>query len=110
MPNKYAKYSKVEEKLQNKLFIDEAVLDYHDKGPLTTYDITKMFEDFIELSYSQDLTYLLIITGKGSNSPKGAVIRPLIKKLLEKNKMIKRFKTADVARGGEGAFEVTLIE
>ncbi len=107
MSNKYAKYSKTQ---KHTPFLPEATLDYHDRGTLSTYDIERELNIFLEDSYNHDLSQLLIITGKGHNSPQGPIVRPFVGQLLKKHYLVAKYKQADDSRGGAGAFEVTLIE
>ncbi len=110
MPNKYKQFSKNNNNPTKPVFLPEAILDYHKQGPLTEYDITRQFEEFIEESYIQGKTQLLIITGKGINSKNGPVIKPLVMRLLQQCRDIESFNMANENNGGEGAFEATLSE
>jgi len=83
-------------------FIPQAKLDYHEFGILNAYDIEKHLNEFIEDSYISKFTEILIITGKGF------VVRPLVNKLLSKNKYVLNFKSAGYFNGQGGAFEVKL--
>ncbi|MCL5017477.1 MAG: Smr/MutS family protein [Patescibacteria group bacterium] len=63
--------------------------------------------DFLERAYDLGFPKVLIITGKGTNSPDGeSVLRPFVENLLRREKL--KFKKAGVDRGGNGAFEVWL--
>ncbi|MEI7578811.1 MAG: Smr/MutS family protein [bacterium] len=90
------------------MFIPDATLDFHDLGPITPFDTEKILFEFLEDSYIKEFMRIPVITGKGLNSQNGAKLRPLIKKLLEENQYVQKFKTAGFDLGGEGAFEVTL--
>lgn len=83
-------------------FIAQAELDFHEFGELTTYDIEKYLNEFLEDCYISKLQRVLIITGKGK------VVRPLVMKLLKINKYVSTFKTAGYFNGQSGALEVEI--
>ena len=84
-------------------------IDFHKAGILTNAEITALTKRFLERSSQAGLTKILIITGKGLHSQKGeAVIKPLVEKILQKNKFVKNFSWARRDRGGSGAFEINL--
>ena len=80
----------------------DAELDFHEFGIIDHADIEKILFEFIEDSHYYDKKNLLVITGKGN------VVRPLVKKLLAQNPLVKKFKQAGYFSGQEGAFEVEL--
>lgn len=84
------------------MFLADETLDFHELGILDHFDIEKILTEFIENSYNKDHTQVLVITGKGQ------VVRPLVKKLLEKSKYVEEFRYAGYFNGQSGAFEVTL--
>lgn len=86
----------------NDIFVSEDQLDFHDFERLTPFDIEKILNEFIEDSYVAGRENILIITGKGK------VVRPLVEKLLPKNKHIRKFKRAGYFNGQDGAFEIFL--
>jgi DNA-nicking Smr family endonuclease len=83
-------------------FMADATLDYHDRGVLLPYDIEKLLSEFLEDSYNLGHKQVLIITGKG------LVVRPLVEKLLARNKYVTEFTQASFSNGHKGAFEVNL--
>jgi len=96
--NKYKKQD-VEDILK---FVPEAEIDFHEFGPMTSFDIEKYLNEFLEDSYFLKLRYVLVITGKGQ------VVRPAVLKLLKENKFVESFKTAGYFNGQSGALEVIL--
>ncbi len=100
------KKSKKNKKLKPKSapfeFVAESELDFHKFGEMTLYDIEKYLNEFIEDSYVSKLTRLLVITGKG------AVVKPLVLRLLKQNKYVESFKMAGYFNGQGGAIEVQL--
>ncbi|MBN1618472.1 Smr/MutS family protein [Candidatus Dojkabacteria bacterium] len=100
--NKYKKYSKAQITKIDPVFVADAKLDYHDRGSMTPYEIETILNEFLENSYSAGYHNVLIITGKGQ------IVRPLIKSLLPKHKLVSRFKFAGYFNGQTGAFEVWL--
>lgn len=91
-----------------KPFYPESILDFHDMGELTSYEIERLTVEFLEDTHALGDDYVLIITGYGKNSPKGPVIKPQVQKILSNNTLVKKFKIAGVENGGIGAFEVEL--
>lgn len=83
-------------------FFADAELDYHVFGPMLPYDIEKILNEFIEDSVISSHKNLLVITGKG------AVVRPLVQRLLKQHKQVESFKSAGYFNGQRGAFEVVL--
>jgi len=103
--NKYSTGKDQPNNLKNiTLFYAQAELDYHELGLLTAYDIEKILSEFLEDSYIQGLKNVLVITGKGQT------VKPLVSKLLPKNKYVESFKIAGYFNGQEGAIEVTLVD
>jgi len=92
------------------MFFADDTLDFHNTGPITPYDVEIRLTEFIEDCHIKRHDQVLIITGKGLNSPEGAKVRPQIQKLLKQNKYVKSFKFASVYNGGRGAFEVQLVD
>jgi len=86
----------------------QAEFDFHGKGKLSTDDICRMTQTFIEHSDQRGLKRLLVITGKGLNSEDGPVIRPLLTWYLHKLPQVQSVQTARNDRGGEGALEILL--
>lgn len=83
-------------------FSPQAEFDFHDLGPLTSFDIEKYLDTFLEDSYNAKFTQVLVITGKG------AVVRPLVYKLLKHHNLVKEFRPAGYFNGQGGAFEVEI--
>ncbi len=84
------------------MFIAGDTLDFHNYNELTNYDIEDILYKFIEDSFVAGYEQILIITGKGR------VVKPLVHKLLSKNKYIKSYKKAGYYNGQDGAVEVYL--
>lgn len=85
-------------------------IDFHKAGILTKEEIIALTKRFLERSSQEGLTKILIITGKGLHSEDGrAVIKPIVEKILSKNKYVKTFSWAPRNRGGEGAFEIQIL-
>ena len=84
------------------MFISQDELDYHGLGPLTPFDIEERLDKFLEDSFVSGLNYVTIITGKG------AKVRPLVERLLGRNKYVKKYRTGGYFNGQDGAFEVEL--
>lgn len=83
-------------------FIPQATIDFHKFGLLSEYDVEQKLANFLEDAYIQNLTQVLVITGKGE------MVRPLVKKLLEKSDLVESFETAGYFNGQTGAFEVRI--
>lgn len=83
-------------------FIPEDRLDFHYLDKFDSFEIETRADQFIEDSYIRKLKNVIIIVGKGE------VIRPFVKKILERNKFIEEFRAARYENGGSGAFEVTI--
>ncbi len=83
-------------------FIPQGKLDYHDRGSLHPYDIEKLLNEFLEDSYIAGYTEVIVVTGKG------AVVRPLVDRLLKKHKLVRKYESAGYYNGQTGAFEVHL--
>jgi DNA-nicking Smr family endonuclease len=90
-------------------FIAENTLDFHNFASISELEIERNVDLFIHESYNKYYQSILIITGKGKNSPKGAMIKPIVLKYLSIHKLVKTYKIADYTNGGEGAVEVWLI-
>jgi DNA-nicking Smr family endonuclease len=100
--NKYAHLVPKRDKSHLEPFTPQATLDYHDRGPLSKYEIEKLLEDFLLESYTDGLNKVLIITGKGQ------VVRPIVSKSLKKNSLVQKSSKAGYYNGQSGAFEVYL--
>ncbi|PIQ79573.1 hypothetical protein COV81_01765 [Candidatus Peregrinibacteria bacterium CG11_big_fil_rev_8_21_14_0_20_41_10] len=88
----------------------QAELDFHQFEILTKDEIIEITDQFIKKSHKHKFNKILIITGKGLHSRNGtAVIKPIINDYLNSHPLVKRFATARIDRGAEGAFEITLI-
>jgi DNA-nicking Smr family endonuclease len=100
--NKYAHLVSKRDKSYLDEFTPDATLDYHDRGSMSKYKIEKLLEDFLIESYSEGLKKLLVITGQGK------VVRPIVRRFLDKSDYIEKFKKAGYFNGQSGAFEVSL--
>lgn len=80
----------------------EAVLDYHTYGIIDDYSIEKILREFLEDSYFIKCKFVEVITGKGK------VVRPLVQKLLSKNKLVESFKPSGEYSTNQGSFEIVL--
>ncbi len=99
MANKYKDHS------SNNLtsfFFQQNELDFHLYDKLDPFEVEKILFEFIEDNYLLGNKFLLVITGHGK------LVRPLVRKLLPKNKLVSEFKSANLYNGGKGAFEVIL--
>lgn len=85
-------------------FFPQAEFDFHELGPLTHFDIEKYLNTFLEDSYNEGHTRVLVITGKG------LVVRPLVQKLLKNHALVEKYTTAGYHNGQSGAFEVWLVD
>jgi len=83
-------------------FIPQDQIDFHELGILTSFDIEKYLNEFLEDSYISKLERVLVITGKGS------VVRPKVMALLKSSKFVSKYKSAGYFNGQGGAFEVEL--
>ncbi len=90
--------------------IIEATLDFHNFGKLTREQASLFLENFLEESYIEKFSKVLVITGKGNNGENSGkrILREHIRAELRKSKLVKSFHTADSWNGGAGAFEVLL--
>ncbi len=96
--NKYDNLSKPQEEF-----------DFHDRGILTQSDIINLAEEFLDECQRRNLTKVLFITGKGLHSRDGMpVIKPFLKKYLEKKPYVTRVYEGRRDRGGAGTLEVIL--
>jgi DNA-nicking Smr family endonuclease len=83
--------------------------DFHNLGILSPRDITKLADDFLYKCRQRSLTKILFITGKGLHSRNGSpVVKPVLRKHLEKLSYVVRVYESRRDRGGQGALEVTL--
>ena len=82
-------------------------LDLHG---LTREESAMRLKEFLANAKSEGLKIVLIITGKGKHSEKGALLKPFVEKWLksEGKEFVKSFGTAPKVHGGEGAFVVFL--
>jgi DNA-nicking Smr family endonuclease len=104
-----AKKRKVKNNKYDNLSKPEAELDFHDRGALRQNEIIRITDEFIDDCLDRGLNKVLIITGKGLHSKKGApVIKPLLKKYLAAKPYVQRIYEARSDRGGSGALEVIL--
>ncbi len=80
-------------------------LDLH--GFLRDEALTRL-EHFITSAYSRGLEAVLVITGKGYNSPEGPVLQGVVEAWLRKRGrgMVAEFSPAPRDKGGSGAFVV----
>lgn len=83
-------------------FIPEEEFDYHVLGELTTYDIERYLNEFLEDCYISKMSRVLIITGKGH------VVRPMVLRLLKSHQFVEKFKDAGYFNGQSGAVEIVL--
>ena len=70
----------------------------------------QQLRSFIVDAYNQGLKAVLVITGKGVNSPEGPVLQGAVDAWLRKEGcgMVAEFSKAPRERGGKGAFVVFL--
>jgi DNA-nicking Smr family endonuclease len=87
------------------MFFD-ATLDFHDKGKLTSEQVSFLLEQFLLSASQEGYKHLLVITGKGVDS--SGLVRKVVLKDLRHNKLIASFRIASPEAGGSGAFEVYL--
>ncbi len=82
-------------------------LDLHG---LTREESAIHLKEFFVNAKREGVKIVLIITGKGKHSEKGASLKPFVEKWLKTkgSKFVKNFGTAPKAHGGEGAFVVFL--
>lgn len=99
MGNKYKKFSKSN---PDEFFIAQNELDFHFYSSLNPAEIEKILYEFIEDSKIYGFSDLLVITGKGQ------VVKPIVRRLLNKHPEVKNFREAGYFNGQEGAFEVEL--
>src|SRR5688500_14921179 len=83
-------------------FIIEEELDFHGFGVIDHLDIERILNNFIEDCHIRGVKNILVITGKGD------VIRPLVPKLLAKNRFVADYRPAGYFTGQEGAYEIVL--
>lgn len=89
-------------KLQYNDFIPQAILDYHTLGILNSYEIEKFLEDFFIDCEFLGYKRVLVVTGKG------AVVRPLVTKLLKASGKVETFSISNYFNGQDGAFQIVL--
>lgn len=94
----------------DQLQIPQEIFDLHDLGKMNIDQIEVEVENFLKYKRMEGISKVLIITGKGLNSPKGPVLKPLVEKVLKRSKDVRTFHLASPERGGSGAFEVYLME
>ncbi len=84
--------------------------DEIDLHGLTREESAMRLKEFLKNAKSERLRVVLIITGKGKHSEKGASLKPFVEKWLknEGNEFVKSFGTAPKIHGGKGAFVVFL--
>ncbi|MFC1599702.1 Smr/MutS family protein [Patescibacteria group bacterium] len=83
--------------------------DFHDRGILTSHDIEKLADEFLDECRDRGLTKVLFITGKGLHSRNGMpIIKPMLRKYLESKSFVLRVYEGRRDRGGSGALEVIL--
>lgn len=96
--NKYDNLSKPQEEF-----------DFHDRGYLTSSDIRKLADGFLEECRRRKLSKVLFITGKGLHSKHGMpVIKPQLKKYLLSLPFVHTVYEGRRDRGGSGTLEVIL--
>ena len=83
-------------------FIPDDSFDFHERGPLTPYDVELLLNEFLQDSYIAKHNRVLVITGKGHK------VRPQVAKLLKHSKYVEHFKPGGYFNGQGGAFEVHL--
>jgi DNA-nicking Smr family endonuclease len=87
----------------------EDTLDFHGRGPMRQHTMAQILEEFIDDCLDRELTKVLIITGKGLHSKKGMpVVKPFVKKTLQKHPQVIRVYEGRSDRGGTGTLEVIL--
>jgi len=84
-------------------FVPQSELDFHNLGELTTYDIEKYLNEFLEDCYINKLSRVLVVTGKG------LIVRPLVLRLLRNHKYVDGYKPAGYFNGQSGAVEIELV-
>ena len=99
----------VMEKLRAGVFSPEAHVDLHGQNAQQAYD-SLLF--FMKNAYQRNLRCVLVITGRGKNSPDGVgVIRPQLQSWLTRDpckRVVLAFCTAKPGDGGPGAVYVLL--
>jgi len=85
--------------------IFEATLDFHDLGKTNPDEIAFLTDNFIKENWSQKLSPLLIITGKGTGLVKSQVLKE-----VKNNKLVKKFQTPTPDDGNEGAIALWLVD
>ena len=74
-------------------------------------EATAELNNFLISAYHDGFKYLLVITGKGNNSPgKKSIIKALVEENLNKDqyRIIREYRQASTINGGSGAFEILL--
>lgn len=94
----------------DKMQLPQEILDLHNLGNIIKEQVEIEVENFLKYKRLEGLSKVLIITGKGLNSPRGPVLRPYIEKVLKRSKDVSAFHSASAERGGSGAFEVYLFQ
>ncbi len=83
-------------------FKPQVQLDFHDYGVINSFDIARIYNEFVDETIKLKQKRLLIIVGKGK------IVNPRVNKLLSKDNRVDSFNYAGYFSGGKGAFEVTL--
>ncbi len=78
----------------------QSTLDIHG---MTEEEGKREILDFIAQCRRRSVKKGMIIHGKGLHSPDGAVLRPMVRKVLEKHPHIKNWGRASRSNGGDGA-------
>lgn len=88
----------------------ESTLDFHNLGILSQGEVEKLAEECILKCQKSGMKKILFITGKGMHSKNSeAKIKPWLESYLKQHTVVKNVSEARRDRGGNGAFEVTLI-
>jgi DNA-nicking Smr family endonuclease len=104
-----AKRKKPKKNKYDNLSKPEATFDFHGYGKLRMSDVARMADEFLEDCLDRGLIKVLFITGKGLHSAKGMpVIKPFLKKHLEKKSYVLRVYEGRRDRGGTGTLEAIL--
>src|SRR3989338_7341637 len=81
----------------------QAEFDFHDKGILSTGDVKKLADEFLNECTRRGINKILFITGKGLHSKKGTpIIKPFLRKYLISLPNVVRVYEGRRDRGGEG--------
>jgi|OpeIllAssembly_1097287.scaffolds.fasta_scaffold1865066_2 DNA-nicking Smr family endonuclease len=81
----------------------ESQVDLHEYGKISFAQLEFRIDQFLELSYQEKLSPILIITGKGRG-----ILKTNTLKILKNHKRIDKLQTPCWGQGDEGAIAVWL--